>query len=317
MKKHLIALLIVPALIFTACKKDENNDMMTGPVPKNPDTAEKASVDRFSQTAGHLFVRDAMNGLPEANMAINFDEEPFITQGFGPNGELVRYYNFDVQPMTSAPIFVLFHEGESMPVAGQLNIIDVIPGDAGYNDFWHVHKVTVPTDYVANVVTSYQEIMNNGYAIEQTTTLVNCPVVPEGSTANLRYSSGESNELVRGWYKGKVVHYFSFFEKDLTVILPMSGHPEVPISEILVSFNINPDQPGGGPPSGFVTEPGTMQTHNVIQTVPENEGYSPLWDVDVYDNSNFSMVMDWQSASSSNILAQGVALVNCPVVWKQ
>ena len=28
----------------------------------------------------------------------------------------------------------------------------VIPGDPGYNDFWLVHKVIVPEDYVANTV---------------------------------------------------------------------------------------------------------------------------------------------------------------------
>jgi hypothetical protein len=303
-------LILIGLTIFSSCKKD---DTTPTPVPNNPDTAGEASIDRFSSDAGTLFVRDATNGLPAANMPIDFDMGPFITQGLGPNGSMVRYYNFDVQPMTAAPIYVLFHQGESTPVAGQLNIVNVIPGDAGYNDFWQVYKVTVPTDYVANVVSSYQEIIANGYMIEATTTLVNCPIVPKGSTAMLRYKSTESNGLVRGWYKKTVVYYFSFFEKDLTV----SGTNGVPSSDILVSFNINPDQTGGGPASGFKTEMGTMQTHNVVQTVPEDAGYSPFWDVDVYDNTDFSMVMNWQTATSANILGMGVATVNCPIVWKQ
>ncbi|MDP1623450.1 MAG: hypothetical protein Q8M08_14045 [Bacteroidales bacterium] len=312
MKKKILILLALPFIMLSSCKKDKDEPMIT-PQAKDPNTAVKASIDRFSATAGHLFMRDATNGLPAANMAINFDMEPFITQGLGPNGSNARYYNFDVQSLAAAPIYVLFRTGETTPVAGQLNIVDVIPGDAGYNDFWRVNKVTVPAGYVANVVTSYQEIVSNGYSIESTTTLVNCPVVPEGSTANLRYTSGESNQLVRGWYKGKVVFYFSFFERDLM----LTGSSQVPVADILVTFNINPDLTGGGPPSGFKTEPGTMQTHNVLEFMPEQAGYSPLWDVDVYNNTDFGTVMNWQTASAANIMAMGVALVNCPVVWKQ
>jgi len=315
MKKQLIALLMVPLIIVTACKKDENDDMMTsGPTAKDPDAAEKVAVDRFSDDAATLFKRSENPDLPAANTAINFDQGPFITQGLSPDGSPVRYYNFDVMSTIPAPIYVLFHEGESSPVSGQLNIVDVIPGDAGYNDFWHVHKVTVPADYKANVVTSYQEIMDNGYTVTPTTTLVNCPVVPDGSTASLRYNENESTALDRGWYKGKVVYYFNFSEK---MLMTDAGNPMVPLSDIYVSFNINPTESGGGPASGFMTEPGSMQTHNVVQTIPEDGSYSPLWDVDVYDNADFAMVMNWTSASSANILAQGVATVNCPVVWMQ
>jgi len=113
----------------------------------DPDTASHAVIDRFSAEAGNLFIRDESNGLPEANMPIDFDQEPFITKGLGPNGELISYYNFDVQPTEPAPIYVLFREGESTPVEGQMNIIDDIPGEADYNDFWEVQKVTVPANY--------------------------------------------------------------------------------------------------------------------------------------------------------------------------
>ncbi len=313
MKTKFEIALIILTLIFASCK-DDDETMIS--MPKDPNTAEKVSVDRFSSDAGHLFVRDGSNNLPEGNVPIDFDQAPFITQGLGPGGEVVKYYNFDVQPLESAPIFALFREGESSPVSGQLNIIGVVPGDAGYNDFWHVHKVTVPSDYVANTLTSVNEVMNSGYAIERTNIIVNCPVVPEGSTADLRFNSSESNGLVRGWYNGKVVFYFTFEEKMLTVTLPATGHPEVPVSDILVTFNINPDQAGGGPASGFMTEDGT-QTHNVVQTIPTDGGYSPLWDVDVYDNADFNSVSDWESAQNAMLLASGVALVNCPVVSVQ
>lgn len=300
-----LLMLLGLSLGFASCSKDDDDNTITG---KDPDTASKVSVDRFSSAAGTLMVRDASNGLPAANAPINFDVAPFITKGLSPTGAVTQYYNFDVQSDVPAPIFVLFREGETTPVDGQLNIINVIPGDAGYNDFWLVNKVTVPSDYVANEVTSYSEIQSKGYAIETTTKIVNCPVVPEGSTANKKFGGGSSS-LVRGWYKGQVCFYFSFEEKEL-----MAANGKVPTSPIYVTFNINPDQPNGGPGSGFVTEMGSDQTHNVLATSPSSGAYSPLWSVNPYDNADFSSVSDISTAQSANVLAMGVALVNCPVV---
>jgi len=275
----------------------------------DPDTAKDVSIDRFSMEAGHLMVRDESNGLPGPNEPIDFDVEPFITKGLGPDGELISYYNFDVQPTEPAPIYVLFHEGEETPVQDQMNIIDMIPGDEGYNDFWEVQKVTVPMDYVANTVTSYSQIMDAGYTIEETTKLVNCPVVPFGSTATLRLGD-ESPELTVGWYKGMTVYYFNFLENDL-----MTNESDmVPTSPIYVTFNINPDMEGGGPGSGFVTDTATGRTHNVTATLPDDASYSPLWWVSVYDNADYDNVGDLASAQAANILAAGVANVNCPVV---
>lgn len=319
LSKRLFVIILASLLAFVVIGCDEEDSPTENNMPQtlDPDSAPKASIDRFSQSAGMLFIRDGSNGLPEANAPIDFDQAPFITKGLGPNGEVVQYYNFDVQPTVSAPIFALFKEGEDKPVDGQLNIIDVIPGDPGYNDFWHVHKVTVPDDYVANTITNLADLMDSGYPIERTNMIVNCPVVPEGSTADLRYKASESNGLVRGWYKDQVVFYFNFVEKELIVNPPASGHPSVPLAEILVTFNTNPGEPGGGPPSGFMTEEGNNQTHNVVDTLPEDSGYSPLWDVDIYDNADFDSVMDWQTAAMTNVLARGAAIVNCPIVSVQ
>ncbi|HPF96598.1 MAG TPA: hypothetical protein PLZ00_04190 [Mangrovimonas sp.] len=300
--------LLVVALLLVSCNNDDDS---ISNVPLNPDTAARASVDRFSPEAGTLMVRTASNGLPAANMPINFDSgEPFITQGFAPDGSVVQYYNFDVQSTVPAPIY-LFFDSEDNAVEGQLNIVGVKPGDAGYNDFWEVNRVIVPDNYVPNTITSETELLSSGMTIVETTTIVNCPIVPEGSMATKRLGS-EDDELHRGWYKDQVIFYFSFFEK----ILDGGASEMVPTSPIFVSFNVNPDDanPNSGPASGFMTEMGTTQTHNVIATVPANAAYSPLWWVSVYDNADFDMVSNLTSASSSNILASGVATVNCPVV---
>lgn len=201
---------------------------------------------------------------------------------------------------------MFFAPGAASPLPGQLNIIDVVPGDPGYSDFWRVHKVTVPAGYLPNTVTSLAEITARGFTVEPTTTLVNCPVVPEGSKASLRVGGGSAG-LVKGWYKDQVVTYFSFEEA------PLMG-TTVPSSPIYVTFNVNPDQPGGGPASGFVTEPGGDQTHNVVATLPGDVGYSPLWLVNVYDNAAFSTVKDLPTAMAAPSKAEGVAKVNCPIV---
>ena len=275
---------------------------------EDPDTARKASIDRFSMEAGHLFVRDNMNGLPGPNEPIDFDKVPFITKGFGPNGELIAYYNFDVQPTKPAPIYALFKPGESIPVQGQMNIIDVIPGDSAYNDIWEVQKVTVPANYIANTVTSYQQIKDSGYTIENTNILVNCPVVPDSSIAGMRWN-GNDFGLTRGWYRNMVVYYFNFAEKQL-----MAEADTLHAEPIYVSFNINPNQMGGGPPSGFKTDSLTGRAHNVAASIPSDTDYSPLWSVNIYDNADFNSVYDLTSAQSANILAAGAAIVNCPIV---
>ena len=285
----------------TAIDVTVEGSMVTGPAMEEPEVPEmmEAVIDRFSAAAGTLMVRDDSGALPGPNEPINFDMPPFITQGLGPGGQVVQYYNFDVQPVAPAPIWVLFREGEDAPA--QSPVIDVIPGDVGYNDFWGMIKVSVPADYEANSVTSLAGITDAGYAMENTGVIINCPVVPKGSTAMLR-GGGESNGLHAGWYKDMVVYYFTFEEK-------MLSGATVPVSPIYVTFNAN-----GMPPSGFVMEEGTAQTHNVVATIPSDDDYSPLWLVSVYDNADFDSVSDLASAEAANILAAGVATVNCPVV---
>jgi len=96
-------------------------------------------------------------------------------------GEEIFYFDFGTNPAQTAPIYVfstgMDEQGNPQLVQGQNNIIDVIPGDEGYSDFWTVNLVTVPEDYEANSVTSVSEIMEAGYPITRTNQVVNCPVV--------------------------------------------------------------------------------------------------------------------------------------------
>lgn len=279
---------------------------MTMAMTHDPAKAMVAAVDRFSDKAAHLQLRTAANGLPGPNQPVDFDHGPFITQGLTPDGKPTRYYNFDVQSTTPAPIYVLYRMGEMHPVKGQLDIIDTLPGEAGYNDFRQVVKVTVPRGYKANTLSSAQEVRDSGYALEKTDMLRNMPVVPDKSVARTRYHGAPAG-LQRAWYQGQVAKYFAFTETQLM-------GAEVPVSPIYVTFNVNPGQPDGGPPSGFRVEMNSMQTHNVPSTLPGDAGYSPLWLVSVYDNADWPMVKGLDSVQKAKILAAGVATVNCPIV---
>ena len=73
---------------------------------------------------------------------------------------------------------MLYHEGEDTPVQDQLDIIDTLPGEKGYNDFRQVWKVWVPKDYVANTITDLAMLQQAGYKEEKTEKLLNMPVVP-------------------------------------------------------------------------------------------------------------------------------------------
>ncbi|MEO8005728.1 MAG: hypothetical protein ABI771_12525 [Betaproteobacteria bacterium] len=277
---------------------------------KDPDEAQIVAVDRFSESAAHLQVRTAANGIPGPNVPVDFDTGPFITEGLSPDGTPVRYYNFDVRSAKPAPLYVLYRMGETQPVEGQLDVIDALPGDDGYNDFHQVWTVAVPPDYQANSITSAVEIRDAGYPSTKTDTLRNTPVVPDKSVARTRLN-GDNAALQRGWYRGRIVKYFSFNEASLSA----GGSDAVPVSPIFVAFNVNPDQPNGGPASGFYTEPGSRQTHNVVSTLPRNPAYSPLWLVSVYDNGDWSTVSSLDTVTKARILAVAVASVNCPIVF--
>jgi alcohol dehydrogenase (cytochrome c) len=278
--------------------------------PVDLDQAPIAAVDRFSHKAAHLQLRTPTNHLPGPNEPVDFDTGPFVTQGLSPTtGKPVRYYNFDVQGAAPAPVYVLYREGEDKPVAGQLDIIDTLPGEKGYNDFRQVWKVSVPRDYVANAITDAAMLHSAGYKMQQTDALRNMPVVPDKSRASMRLK-GESAELHSAWYRDQVAKFFSFDEAPLS-----AAGGNVPLSPIYVTFNINPGEPNGGPGSGFRTEANSQQTHNVPFTLPGDAGYSPLWLVAVYDNADFPAVRDRATALKAKVLAPGAATVNCPIVF--
>lgn len=296
-----VAFLITAALLAV-----ESGFAQSAADPKGPDHSPIASVDRFSDKAGTLLVRSNDSRLPGPNQPIDFDQPPLNTLGLSPTGKPALYYHLDVQSTTPSIVYILYRQGEEKPVRGQLDLIDTLPGESGYNDFRRVWRVSVPAGYVANTITAASALQSAGYKTEKTDKLLNMAVVPDGSRARVRFGGGEQ-ELQWAWYQGQVAKYFLFDEAPLSV-----AGDEVPVSPIYDGFTINPGEPNGE--TEFHTEPGTKQTHNIVATVPGDEGYSPLWLRVVYDSAAWASVRDLDSALKAKVIPAKELRINCPIV---
>jgi hypothetical protein len=279
------------------------------PQPVDPDTAPRVAVDRFSGEPATLLRRDLVDGLPAPDAPIDLDAAPFVVVGLGPGGERTTHYNLDVQRGEPINIYVMFFEGESTPVPDQLPLADYVPGVHGYTDFWRLVRVEVPSDYVANTVTSTAGINRQGFPLTVTDTIINCPVMPVGSTATLRRGSGALDTgLHRGWYKDQVFHYLTFEEVELHAV-----DGATPVAPLYATFNVNPPADGGGWPSGLMTEAGGVQTHAVAAAL-DGSAYSSLWAVQIYDNAEFAAVRDLATAEAATLLVPDAMLWNAPLV---
>jgi hypothetical protein len=220
-----------------------------------------------------------------------------------PNGDDVSYYVFDVNSLQSAPVYsVVYASDPSKRVEGQASIFDSIPGDVGYNDFWQAIQVLVPDDYEVDSLRSLADIESSGYELVRTGTIINCPIVPFGSKAEL------ANRDSVGWYKGQHVQYFSFDVQRVSVVT--DGPLDVPYAIVRVIFEDN------DPSKGMKVDAVTGKTHNVFDTIPGDDLYRALWRHDFVDADEFDSVHDWESskAASKVDIDMDNILVNCPVV---
>jgi hypothetical protein len=103
-----------------------------------------------------------------------------LTQG-GIRDQQVFYPDFGPNPPVAIPIWAFItgmdDAGNPLFVEGQNNVIDSLPGDAGYSAFWRINLVTVPAGYEANSITSASQVAEAGHEVTRTDLMVNCPVV--------------------------------------------------------------------------------------------------------------------------------------------
>lgn len=252
----------------------------------DPDTAAELAVDRFSAE------REVNPDVPAAGAPIDFDRD-FLHQGLGPDGGEVAYYILGGATGFTMTVYTLvYDDGEPVPL--QLPLVSELPGATEYSDFWQVTEVSVPRGYLANSITSVDELLATDYPQTPTTQVFNRPLVPPGSTADAALSEGGP---VRAWFDDQIVHAIDFAEA-----VPQVRGALVDYANVYVCVA----------DGGFCLDDGG-KTHNVIDTVPGDAGYSPLWRVLMFGPEAFGDVRDLPSAQQAALPDKG-GLANCPVV---
>jgi hypothetical protein len=213
----------------------------------------------------------------------------------------VKYFDFGDNTklaagntVSAAPIYVFIHgmkpDGKPDFVQGQHNIVDVLPGEAGYSDLWQVMLVTVPSSYTPDSIKSKADLDAAKLPITATQMFVNCPIVPAGTTLE----GGKS--LTQGWAKGTQVFYPDFGE---------NTNAAIPIWVFITGVDAN------GKPQ-FVEG-----QHNIIDAVPSDPGYSALWRVNTvkvpagYKPDSIRSAADVRASGFE--ITQTNTIVNCPV----
>ena len=146
--------------------------------PLDPDQAPIAAVDQFGDKAATIQVRSADNHLPGPNEPVDFDTGPSSRKGC----RRARASRCAITISTSRddtgaglrPV----PRGRRQARAGQLDIVDTLPGEKGYNDFRQVWKVSVPKDYVANTITDAGALSQAGYKSKRPIRCVTCRWCP-------------------------------------------------------------------------------------------------------------------------------------------
>jgi hypothetical protein len=177
-------------------------------------------------------------------------------------GRTVQYYDFGtntplvngIPPVAPIWVFIYGNKADGSPdfVTGGHNVIDVIPGDAGYSDLWQLVLVTVPRTYQPDSITTAADVMKGNFPMKTTDMLVNCPVVPAGSTIQ------DNRALIQGWYKGQKVFYYDF---------RANADIAAPIWALITGMDDK-----GNPM--FV-----KGQSNIVDVIPGDKGYSAFWQV--------------------------------------
>jgi hypothetical protein len=182
-----------------------------------------------------------------------------------------------------APIWA-FTNGAS----GQRNVVDVVPGERGYTPLWRVVMVTWADDATPRVLRSAAAIRRaqdaGDVSLETTTTVVNCPVL------------GFRQKQTLGFARDDLIAYL-----DLGPVKLQPGNAGAPI---------------------WTFTNGVPEQHNVVDVVPGQRGYTPLWRVSTVTWKDGATPRLLRSASAIRaaaaagelIVRRTSTVVNCPVV---
>ena len=211
-----------------------------------------------------------------------------VTAGFF-RGKQVGYFDFGpikLKPGNKlAPIWIVTNGA-----GGQHNIIDTVPGQADYSPLWQLNKVTFKAGVTPRLLTSAAAVKQAEAAgdvtVEQTSTVVNCPVL------------GFGQKRVAGFSAGKVIHYY-----DLGPVKVAPGNDVVPL------YTVTNAAPGQNNVTGDTIAPGATD-------------YPPLWGIVKVTwkpgaarrvLTSFARIRQAKAAGEVTI-ARTSLVVNCPLV---
>jgi hypothetical protein len=203
------------------------------------------------------------------------------------------------------------------PFGFQANVLDSVPGEPGYSPLW-LHTFVTWADYAEpRELKSEEEILAAEQAgevsLEKSDLVINCPVLPEGET---------NFPVVTGFVDGKKVDYLLEEISDPEVTDLMTGLTEFPLvtvsslAKVPQVANLYLFMNGIEGPNPFGFQP------NVIDSVPGETGYSPLWlhtFVTWADDAEPRVLMSEQDILEAEragelTLERSELVINCPVI---
>jgi hypothetical protein len=215
-------------------------------------------------------------------------KQPVVSGFF--QGRTIKYYDFGpikLKPGNKlAPLWAVTNGA-----AGQHNIIDTVPGQAGYSPLWQINMVTFKAGMTPHLLKSKADVdaavKAGEVTVKSTTTVVNCPVL------------GFGQKKVAGYSNGHVIHYL-----DLGPVKVAPGNVVAPLYT--------------------VTNPVGSQQHNIAQEniAPGQTKYPALWGiikvtfktgVKPHLLTSFTQIKKAQKAGQVTITHTPL-VVNCPVV---
>jgi hypothetical protein len=234
---------------------------------------------------------------------------------------------FDVQvvpalanvPRKALADLYLFMNGISgpNPFGFQRNVIDSVPGEPGYSPLWLHTFVKWNDTSKARELKSEEEILAADKAgevsLEASKLVINCPVLPSGKT---------NFPIVTGWVDGKSVDYTLQEISDPMVTKLMTNKTQFPLTTVaslaevpqVANLYLFMNGISGPNPFGF--------QRNVIDSVPGEPGYSPLWLhtfvkwVDPSKARELKSDTEIQAAAKAGdvTLEASKLVINCPVI---
>ena len=191
---------------------------------------DEAALAEASSNAGGGYDAPATSVSDEAVDAPRNEDSHYSALPAWHHGEEVSYYDLgantalegDTVATAGVWAFVEGFDDEGSPtfIPGHRTLFDVAPGDEGYSDLWDVSFVIVPPGYDSQAIHSLAQLHASGLEIRHVGMLVNCPIVPEGSTID------DGRNLRHAWVRGEPVDYFHFgvtSDVPMRVWVPIEG----------------------------------------------------------------------------------------------